>query len=548
MDIRELQQKVVSTALQVGKVALGALYPNEFDVYMLTLELADSEDMTLQYFTFPVNPESISKSQPTVKSIDRTMGAIVINKTDMFVPQELTIKGNFGRAFKFVTRDKNFSTFIGSLSGFLPNKTEFNHYIKSGYGCFKILQDICEESEKLDEGNKPRRLYLYNPALGENYLVEVINFQASQSVGQNMLWGYDLRLKIVSPVIRKPSLKDMVSSVLTTAVVTEILGGAKKLLATLNYGNILRPDQMVADNYLRLKRGSKQLTFHVNQLVNLGDIIVDYYRGLFDDGLYPKEAFVALSEAESAVKYALQEVSNSPKQTQSVFEQVDALESCLSDIRTLRNAVRWLKSSIDKEGKVGSEAELEMHLKQNQTLESLSKDLGFADADGNALKIGLRNRIKETDYDIEGGRSLNVAPANNNNLKPNSVVDIMVGENVLGKDLQRKLTFADDDLAVLSPKDTFVQTCEIFTGLTKNCNPEFPDDGFDKTTICNKNLMNSRLSTFLRQMSAVVGRDDTIANFSLANVEMEGDVVRVDMEFESNLKNGETIRGSVYGN
>lgn len=229
----------VSALNTATKMALNTLYPNEFEVYMVTLELVDKDDNLLDYFTFPINPESISKSQPYVKQIDRSYGAVVVNKTGKFAPQDITIKGNFGRQFKFVTRDKSIKNV--SWSGLLPwtkdddSNLEFNRYYKSGYGCFKIVQNICKKADELDDGYA-RKLYFHNLALGESYLVEVLNFQGSQSSSSNMLWNYDLRMKIISNVFDKNPVKTL-GERLVTSVVTmganETTKSANKLYSSL---------------------------------------------------------------------------------------------------------------------------------------------------------------------------------------------------------------------------------------------------------------------------------------------------------------------------
>ena len=188
----------VSSLDTAAKLALNTLYPDEIEVYMVTLELVTHDDTPVEgcYFTFPINPDSINKSQPYVKQIDRTHGAVIVNKTGKFVPQDIVIKGTFGRQFRFITRDQSFDI---SAIQWLPGK-EFNHNYKSGYGCFKIVQKICEEAEKLDKGYA-RKLYFHNLALGESYLVEVMNFTGSQTLATNMIWNYDLRMKILTNVL-----------------------------------------------------------------------------------------------------------------------------------------------------------------------------------------------------------------------------------------------------------------------------------------------------------------------------------------------------------
>lgn len=205
-----------------AKLALNTLYPAEFEVYMVTLELVDYNDESLEYFTFPINPESISKSQPYLKQIERTYGAVVVNKSGSFVPQDIIIRGTFGRQFRFITTDKVLDL---TAIQWLPDGTvdmssdqkEFNKNYKSGYGCFKIVQKICDEANILDNGHA-RKLYFYNLAMGESYLVEVMNFTGSQSQNSNMIWNYDLRMKILSNVLDENKWKTAGQNALTNAV------------------------------------------------------------------------------------------------------------------------------------------------------------------------------------------------------------------------------------------------------------------------------------------------------------------------------------------
>lgn len=205
MDWKSLNPIIGSQGAQEGyealttaaKITLNTLYPREFEFYMVTLELVNHDDTLVEYFTFPINPESISKSQPYLKQIDRTYGAVIVNKSGKFVPQDIVLKGSFGRNFKFVSRDQVLDL---SAIQWLPNDSEYNRNYKSGYGCFKIVQRICDLADILDEKGYARKLYFHNLALGESYLVEVINFEASQSLDSNMIWNYDLRLRVLTEI------------------------------------------------------------------------------------------------------------------------------------------------------------------------------------------------------------------------------------------------------------------------------------------------------------------------------------------------------------
>lgn len=194
---------------------LAAQYPREFEVYMVALELTTYNDKPLRYLTFPVNPQSITKSEPSLKSIKKTLGGVTINKSSDFIPQDLTIKGNFGRNWKILTDFSKLTqtefTAIEikrpntSLSSSVNEEEVLVSWIKSGYGVNKVLQDIIHESDGIDK-ERTRKLYFHNFPFGESYLIEVKDIQWDQTLQNNMMWGYTLSATIVAPANQSKKL------------------------------------------------------------------------------------------------------------------------------------------------------------------------------------------------------------------------------------------------------------------------------------------------------------------------------------------------------
>lgn len=207
-EIREL-------ALQIGKVGVNALYPNEFEYYAITLELTDSQGSTIEYLTFPVNPESMSYDNQTLVNVKKTMSGVSALNNETFHPRRIEMTGTFGRKFKLILDNKaesyesvvaNESTLNGhydAIRGNIVNvkKSIFNPRLKTGYGTLKILEAIIEKSSSLDKYNQSHRLYLYNPSLGHNWLVALTSANFSQDrTSSNMLWKYNIQLTALSPL------------------------------------------------------------------------------------------------------------------------------------------------------------------------------------------------------------------------------------------------------------------------------------------------------------------------------------------------------------
>lgn len=203
----------------IGKPALNALYPDEFELYVCALELVDQTGKTLRYFIFPVNPSSIDENQPQINNIKKTLAGVTTLSTPTFVPVDITLTGNFGRKFKvllgtdYVDFLNSFKTDIGqttasSLASGLG--TVFDQRTKTGYGCLKILEDLIKEASVVDSFG-PRRLIFYNPAFGTSYLIRPQSFKIQMSQESNMIHNYYLTMKGVAPLDSLLSQKQLQS-------------------------------------------------------------------------------------------------------------------------------------------------------------------------------------------------------------------------------------------------------------------------------------------------------------------------------------------------
>lgn len=203
----------------IGKAALSGLFPRDFEYYLVALELTTFDGDTIDFFSFPILPSQLTKSENTKTSIYPTLGGITIINSSTITPQDLTLSGDFGRSFKLMVgnygapfvsfKGVKFSNTNGVYYSDDVNATfsrkvpDFNFTVKSGYGCIKILQSMIARANGHDDG-KPFRLYFYNLALGESYLVVPTKnpLVLSQNEAKNTIWSYTLNLQIIAPLDR----------------------------------------------------------------------------------------------------------------------------------------------------------------------------------------------------------------------------------------------------------------------------------------------------------------------------------------------------------
>ncbi len=185
----------------LGQSGLNALYPDDFELYIIAFELVDSSDNTLEFFSLPITPKNIEIREPEITNIKKVNRGVVSLKTDSFVPKDITLTGDFGRNLKILIRDRivDFKSFRGGLG--LARGDFQGPTIKTGYGTTKVFQNILEGSKAVDQKGKPTRLYFYNFAFNDNYVVEVVDKSFTQSRdSSNMIWNYNVSLKAVATI------------------------------------------------------------------------------------------------------------------------------------------------------------------------------------------------------------------------------------------------------------------------------------------------------------------------------------------------------------
>lgn len=251
--------RVKEITKSIGGQALSSLYPNDFEWYMVSLELTDSKDNTIDYLTFPIMPDSITKTEPTRTNIKKSMAGVTVLSAPSYTPQEINLKGSFGRHFKILIDSQpsiknnafNMSVTAGKYSlmdikrkGRSISGIAFSNYnmnVKTGYGVIKILQAMISKSVGLDESGHPFRLYFYNMALGESYLVSIppSGVQFSQDLSRNMVWNYNITMMTLAPLeaVSNKDDKTLFNKLLPSMVqtgVSEVASGVSGILKSVS--------------------------------------------------------------------------------------------------------------------------------------------------------------------------------------------------------------------------------------------------------------------------------------------------------------------------
>ena len=240
----------------VGSAALSTLFPNDFEYYAVSLELCDADGFMIDSFLFPVMPKGISKTETTRTNIKKTYNGTTVLQSKTFVPCDISIKGNFGRAFKIMIDAGTTSFFRGlkysrsagiwttrdldasRLGEPTSSATTFNPIIKTGFGCLQILRSIINKASGTDDKGRPFKLFLYMPALSEAYLVAPTPAPLTLTMDDgatNMIWQYQLNLVAIAPVSGNLSQGKIGSSCVNLLALSAIQKGMTSFVSTLSH-------------------------------------------------------------------------------------------------------------------------------------------------------------------------------------------------------------------------------------------------------------------------------------------------------------------------
>lgn len=194
----DITRTIKDTSADYLKTQLHSLYPEEFEYYLFTLELVNESGRILDTLVFPVMPNAISENRVSLVNIKKTNSAIVSLTNYTYAPSVITINGTFGKKIRILAGRNNelgaaFS-FSSDNANRLFKEEELNFSVKTGYGVTKLLEKIIKKSQ----ADGRNLLFLYNYALGNNYLVECEDMSFSQSTENNMLWNYQITFKAIA--------------------------------------------------------------------------------------------------------------------------------------------------------------------------------------------------------------------------------------------------------------------------------------------------------------------------------------------------------------
>lgn len=201
--------------------------------------------------------------------------------------------------------------------------------------------------------------------------------------------------------------------------------------------------------------------------------IVDYYQGgeINADSFYELDKLIA----QINIIEPLFQLHENKLDDISMWELLENFSEIVTKLTTIKNSDRWLRSA--SVGRTNT-LQLEKQLRTGETFETVSEQLELENPEDDWVDIVVPQYIIEEDYVT--GQGSNTFSVNLKNVGINyvdNVVDTLVDENILGKDLSIEFVFENEDLKIIKFQKSMEQALQIILEAVKGCIPEFTDYG-----------------------------------------------------------------------
>lgn len=158
-----------------------------------------------------------------------------------------------------------------------------------------------------------------------------------------------------------------------------------------------------------------------------------------------------------------------------------------------------------------------------RTMEDVSNIVKNKNGDNSDwVDLMLSNDLHETDWEIDELKQINVFINNKNDIVVTTVLDQPIGERIYGIDMKRKITFSDNDVAVVKYKDNVEQKSIVLMELNRGDVPEIPLFGKNYDLIIGESIKQFSYSTLVKDITNNFLQNDLfesvgVSDFSVDN-------------------------------
>jgi hypothetical protein len=278
--------------------------------------------------------------------------------------------------------------------------------------------------------------------------------------------------------------------------------------------------------------------YDLSELLNLLDIFFTNYSAqlvAYCNGTVNKPPSTALQllrklsvEVDNAL--ALYEQYKSSFTTLGDWEVLEAIDEFRTRLDTHANLPKYLRSANVGIGYTTTPSVRSVISADMSPERYLRFRNGTANSDEEWIALTLQQDITEEQYGQDNDDLVVSLPGNRQSgAQLQAVLGYGIGNEALGRDLDKRLSFTEHDLKVLDPQSTLEQSFLILLNLQKEDIPEFPAMGLQNFVGVSKGSVAYKMQTIMRQLNQTFDTDDTFVGVEVSSVDTLSDAISIQV-------------------
>jgi hypothetical protein len=139
------------------------------------------------------------------------------------------------------------------------------------------------------------------------------------------------------------------------------------------------------------------------------------------------------------------------------------------------------------------------------------------------ISLIIDNDLQEKDWDIDELSSITAFVNNQTDVVVETILEQPIGNQIYGKDINRKITLENNDLAVKKYEDNVEQKCDILLSLERGNIPEMPN--FGKNRLQGTNMSDYNYTELVKDLQSVFLQNDLFEDIEISDIEYkQGDI------------------------
>lgn len=139
------------------------------------------------------------------------------------------------------------------------------------------------------------------------------------------------------------------------------------------------------------------------------------------------------------------------------------------------------------------------------------------------ISLIIDNDLQEKDWNIDELSSITAFVNNQTDVVVETILEQPIGNQIYGKDINRKITLENNDLAVKKYEDNVEQKCDILLSLERGNIPEMPN--FGKNRLQGTNMSDYNYTELVKDLQSVFLQNDLFEDIEISDIEYkQGDI------------------------